>query len=93
MSTDLLLSKLPNSLTLYSEILFSMVAASVLGWLIGMMMQRARHKKLIKKTVDEWENRYYALEDNASNESKQSEQQLSSLNEELESQQSSRQLR
>lgn len=84
MSTNLLLSKLQNAVTLYSEILLCIIAATLLGWFIGTMMQKSRHQKILKSTVRDWERRYYKLEDNAANEQKLLEDQLSTKNEDLE---------
>jgi len=84
MSTNLLLSKLQNAVTLYSEILLCIIAATLLGWFIGTMMQKSRHQKILKSTVRDWERRYYRLEESAATKQKLLEDQLSTMNEDLE---------
>ena len=85
MNMDLLLSQIQNTITLYSELLLCIAAASILGWLTGLMMQRSRHKKTSEDSLKEWEERYRALDDSSIADSKSLEEQLQSLAKELKS--------
>ena len=88
MNMDLLLSQIKNSIDLYSELLLCIAAASILGWLTGLMMQRSRHKRRTEDALKEWEERYRALDDASIADSKSLEEQLQSLAKELQSLQS-----
>ena len=88
MNMDLLLSQIQTTVTLYWELLLCIAAASILGWLTGLMMQRSRHKKRTQNALKEWEERYRALDDASIADSKSLEAQLQSMAKELKSLQS-----
>ena len=48
--------------TLYAEILICIAAASLLGWIVGFMMQRSRYRKKLKETRSSWKTRVRDLE-------------------------------
>ena len=65
MSMNLLLNEIQSAAILYAEILLCIAAATILGWFIGLMMRRGRHKKQLAETARSWEDQYRALEDRA----------------------------
>lgn len=71
--------------TLYSDILLCLLAASVLGWFVGLMMQRSRHKKQLSQHNAQWQERYQTLEDTSRSDTENLEEQLQSLAKETKS--------
>ena len=72
-------SQIQSAVLLYSDILLCMLAASVLGWIIGLMMQRSRHRQQLSQQDSQWQGRYEALEDSSRSDSANLEEQLQSL--------------
>lgn len=66
-------------LTLYSELIAVLLAATVLGWFIGTMIQRGRAKRRLKATEMMWEKRYTTLEDTARADADNLEEQLQTI--------------
>lgn len=48
--------------SLYAEILISLAIASILGLLIGLMMRRSVHKKILRRSDHDWAKMYSSLE-------------------------------
>jgi len=79
MNFDQIASQVLSAVSLYSEILLCILAASVLGWLVGFMMQRTRYKKYLNQHVEKWRSRYAALEESSISDAENLEEQLQSL--------------
>lgn len=79
--------QIQNAATLYSEILICVVAAGLLGWIVGLMMQRSRHKRQLLSVNTKWEERYQLLEESARDDAENLEEQLQSLASETKSSQ------
>lgn len=73
--------------SLYAEILICIAAATLLGWIVGLMMQRSRHKQLLKDVNTKWDERYRSLEESARDDAENLEEQLQSLANETKSSQ------
>lgn len=65
--------------TLYSELIIALLAATVLGWFIGTMIQRGRAKRLLKASESSWEKKYSTLEKTARADSDAFEEQLEAI--------------
>lgn len=86
------MNQLQNILSLYSEILLLIAAATLLGWFIGFMMQGSRAKRKIKAATTSWESRYKALEETSIADTDNLEEQLQTLAQETRSLQSTNQV-
>jgi len=85
MNFDQIASQILSAISLYSEILLCILAASVLGWIVGFMMQRARYKKYLNQHAEKWRSRYAALEESSISDAENLEEQLQSLAKETKS--------
>lgn len=85
MDINLLVSQLQSAVVLYAEILACIVAAGLLGWLVGLMMQRSRHERQLSQSDAHWEERYDDLEKSARSDTENLEEQLQSLAKETKS--------
>ncbi|MFK7993144.1 MAG: hypothetical protein AB8B87_03340 [Granulosicoccus sp.] len=74
-----LATQILSTATLYAEILICIAAASLLGWIVGLMMRSSRHKKRLHENTEKWEDRYRALEDSARDDAENLEEQLQTL--------------
>jgi len=72
-------SQLLNTATLYFEVLICVAAASILGLIVGLMMQRSRHKRSLSENNAKWEERYQIMESSARDDAENLEEQLQSL--------------
>jgi len=72
-------SQIQSAVALYSDILVCILAASILGWIVGSMMQRSRHKKQLSQHNAQWQERYETLEEASSSDAENLEEQLQSL--------------
>lgn len=79
MDINLLIEQIQNALTLYAEVLACIVAAGIFGWVVGLMMQRAKHKAHMRSTISEWEHRLAVMENEALVDSSHLEEQIQSL--------------
>ena len=79
MDINLLIEQIQNALTLYAEVLACIVAAGIFGWVVGLMMQRAKHKAHMRSTINEWEHRFAVMENEALVDSSHLEEQIQSL--------------
>ncbi|MFK8083012.1 MAG: hypothetical protein AB8B97_22255 [Granulosicoccus sp.] len=83
MDMQQLASQILSTTTLYSEILICVAVATLLGWIVGLMMQRAKHKRQMLDNNEKWEERYQALENSARDDAENLEEQLQSLANEI----------
>jgi len=72
-------------LSLYSEIIVSIIGASFLGLFAGWMIQKSLSKRKLLGTIATWEDRLKESEDNARRDSEHLEDQLQSLGDEVKS--------
>jgi len=72
-------------LSLYSEIIVSIISASFLGLFAGWMIQKSLSKRKLLGTIATWEDRLKESEDNARRDSEHLEDQLQSLGDEVKS--------
>lgn len=70
-------------LSLYFELIACIVAASVLGLVVGWMMSRSSVKSRISKAVKTWEERYKSLEESSAADTENLEEQLQEIAGEL----------
>ena len=70
-------------LSLYSEIIVSILGASLLGLFAGWMIHKSLGKRKLAGTIASWEDRLKEAEENASRDSEHLEDQLQSLSEEV----------
>ena len=70
-------------LSLYSEIIVSILGASLLGLFAGWMIQKSLGKRKLAGTIASWEDRLNEAENNASRDSEHLEDQLQSLSDEV----------
>jgi len=70
-------------LSLYSEIIVSILGASLLGLFAGWMIQKSLNKGKLAGTVALWEDRLKAAEDDARRDSEHLEDQLQSMGDEV----------
>ncbi len=70
-------------LSLFSEIIVSILGASFLGLIAGLMIQKSLGKRKLAATVASWEDRLKEAEDNAKRDSEHLEDQLQSLGDEV----------
>ncbi len=66
-------------ISLYSEIIAFLVAASVISLFIGWMINRSSAKRHLNSTIEGWEKRYYALEETSRSDTENLEEQLQTL--------------
>jgi len=74
-----LFSQVQSSVALYAEVLICIVAAGILGCVVGLMMQRSKHKKKLIENTNIWQRRCDTLEQTAVTEASNLEEQLQSL--------------
>ncbi|MFK7861687.1 MAG: hypothetical protein AB8B64_22925 [Granulosicoccus sp.] len=84
-----LASQILSTATLYAELLICIAVAALLGWVVGLMMQRSRHKHQMTENNTKWEERYLTLEDSARDDAENLEEQLQSLAKEIKTLQAS----
>lgn len=82
------MNQLHSIFNLYSEILTLLAGATLLGWFIGLMMQKSRSKRKLRAVKKTWRSRYRALEESAKADSDNLEEQLQLLASESKSLQS-----
>ena len=70
-------------LSLFSEIIVSIIGASLLGLFAGLMIQKSLGKRKLAGTVASWEDRLKQAEDDAKRDSEHLEDQLQSLSSEV----------
>ena len=70
-------------LSLFSEIIVSIIGASFLGLFAGLMIQKSLGKRKLAGTVASWEDRLKQAEDDAKRDSEHLEDQLQSLSSEV----------
>lgn len=70
-------------LSLYFELIACLVAASVLGLVVGWMISRSSVKKRINNAVKTWEERYKSLEESSAADTENLEEQLQEIAGEL----------
>ncbi len=70
-------------LSLYFELIACIVAASVLGLVVGWMMSRSSVKKRVSNAVKTWEERYKSLEESSAADTENLEEQLQEIAGEL----------
>jgi len=70
-------------LSLFSEIIVSIIGASFLGLFTGLMIQKSLGKRKLAGTVASWEDRLKQAEDDAKRDSEHLEDQLQSLSSEV----------
>lgn len=79
------MNQLQSIFNLYSEILLILAGATLLGWLIGLMMQKSRSKRKLRAVKRTWRSRYKALEDSSKADADNLEEQLQQLAQESKS--------
>lgn len=73
------MNQIVTLISLYSEIIACLIAASVLSLFVGWMLSRSRAKHVLHTTNMEWEKRYQALEESHYVEVENLEEQLQNL--------------
>ncbi|MFK7892428.1 MAG: hypothetical protein AB8B63_16540 [Granulosicoccus sp.] len=77
------MSQIQDIVSLYWEILILLVAASLLGWVVGYMMKKSRSRKKLKVTNKTWKSKYSALEASARADAENLEDRLQTLGHEV----------
>ena len=72
-------AQLQSLLSLYSEILASLVAAGILGLIAGWMIKRSGAQRKLASTNAEWEKRYATLEETSHADTENLEEQLQTI--------------
>ena len=74
-----ILSDIQNTVSLYGELLLCIVAAAVLGFVVGRMISRSTYRKNLQSINSIWESRYSILEDSSRQDTEALEDQLHTM--------------